>query len=70
MTTQPSEHLDNTVLAALPSDAQAFLASRLLKKPVMSGEVLHEPGAPLHSCDLSAQRDRLDAGNSAGRAQR
>lgn len=47
MTTQPSEHLDNTVLAALPSDARAFLATRLLKKPVMSGEVLHEPGTPL-----------------------
>ncbi|KHK92260.1 Crp/Fnr family transcriptional regulator [Novosphingobium malaysiense] len=47
MTANTPERLDNAVLAALPAEARAFLAARLLTKRVMSGEVLHESGAPI-----------------------
>jgi CRP-like cAMP-binding protein len=39
--------LDNAILAGLPADGRDFLFERLLTKPVCSGEILYEPGAPL-----------------------
>ncbi|MCJ2177197.1 Crp/Fnr family transcriptional regulator [Novosphingobium album (ex Hu et al. 2023)] len=48
MTATPSPtQRSNAILNAFPPEARSFLASRLLTKAVMSGEVLHEPGAPL-----------------------
>src|SRR3546814_14684551 len=38
---------NNAIFDAFPPEARSFLATRLLTKPVMSGEVLHDPSAPL-----------------------
>lgn len=37
----------NLLLASVSPDCRAFLEERMLTKPIMSGEVLYEPDAPL-----------------------
>lgn len=47
MAAHPPGTLCNSVFNAFPTDVRDRLTDRLLTKPIHSGEILHEPGAPL-----------------------